>query len=231
MGATSRENAGAGDSERDRLRARVLDGLTERFAHDLNNHLVGVTGHADLVLMDLPAGGPGAVAREDVERIRESASAAASLVAQLASLGAEACAPPRSIDLAHSLASVEDLLRLCVPKTVELSLDLARPLEVEGADEQALRLATLLLLLGVSRAMPGRDGALALEVHDTPSSGSSSAAPELRLTLSAWMLEFYTRCDGEATLGQVRASMATPVHDEHLRVSLYRFWQAGLLRF
>ncbi len=53
--------------------------------------------------------------------------------------------------------------------------------------------------------------------------------PELRLQLSAWMLELYRRCDGRP-LDVVRASMSASAHDAHLQASVFRFWHAGLLR-
>ena len=58
----------------------ALGTLAGGIAHDLNNALTAISGHAELALAALDAGAP---ARSDVEEIRRAASRAASITRQL----------------------------------------------------------------------------------------------------------------------------------------------------
>jgi hypothetical protein len=53
--------------------------------------------------------------------------------------------------------------------------------------------------------------------------------PELRLPLSAYMLEIYRRADGTQSLSELRASLAPTVPDEHVRAALFRGYHASVL--
>jgi len=57
----------------------------------------------------------------------------------------------------------------------------------------------------------------------------SPGLPEIRLNLSAYMLEIYRTADGTRTVAQLRERLAPTAPDEHVRAALFRGYHASVL--
>jgi len=57
----------------------------------------------------------------------------------------------------------------------------------------------------------------------------SPGLPELRLNLSAYMLEIYRCADGTRTLAELRAALGPRAPDDHVRAALFRGYHASVL--
>ncbi|MHC4952450.1 MAG: histidine kinase dimerization/phospho-acceptor domain-containing protein [Planctomycetota bacterium] len=82
-------------------RLEILGRLVGYVAHDLNNMLTAVSGHADLLLQSVDENGP---EREWVEQIREAGRYAARLTHRLLAFGDGGAPRPRTLDLDQQIA-------------------------------------------------------------------------------------------------------------------------------
>jgi signal transduction histidine kinase len=104
-------------------RLNTLSILGAGIAHDLNNFL-GVIHTSAQLLQEPEADGP---ARRErlLARILASSGRAAALTGRLLGFARRAPETPRVLDLAQELAQLEDLLRLLLPRNVQLRLERA----------------------------------------------------------------------------------------------------------
>jgi two-component system, cell cycle sensor histidine kinase and response regulator CckA len=121
-------------------------------AHDFNNVLTAILGHADLALETLP---PGAAERTDVEAIRAAAQHAAALTRQLLAFSRKQILQPRNIDLNGLVRELERMIRRLVAANIEIDLQLAPDLGVVRADPAQLGQVVLNLVVNAQDAMPG----------------------------------------------------------------------------
>jgi len=164
-----------------RERAKALDGLhlvAGGVAHDFNNVLTSVLGYAELAAAELPAGHPAGESLEEVIRGSERASL---LAGRLLAFSGRGATPSETLDVAREVASLIDLLRSAIPKSIALEVDA----QVDGAHVRAQRVQlqqiVMNLILNASEATPapsrvrvaisraaavGREGEVRIEVAD-----------------------------------------------------------------
>lgn len=123
-------------------------------AHDLNNLLCAVKSSADLVLLNLEEGVvPGS---KDLTRISLAADRAAQLTSRLMGFARREAEGLSSMDLGKEVSEMEGTLRLILPRTVELRIDVpaGHPIVVQSS---RLRLEQMLvnLVANARDAMPG----------------------------------------------------------------------------
>lgn len=104
-------------------RLNTLAILGAGLTHDLNNLMTVVGSSAELLQEELPPEpGPG---RRSIERILAASRQARSLTARLMGFVRRDAVPPRMLLLAEELALLEDLVRLLLPRSVELRMEAA----------------------------------------------------------------------------------------------------------
>jgi two-component system, cell cycle sensor histidine kinase and response regulator CckA len=126
---------------------RVAGGV----AHDLNNVLTVINGHADLLLATLPAGDP---ARVDMEHIRRAGGRGADLAGQLLSLWKRSPPSVRSVDPSVVVRDAVPTLRALLGPRVALDLDLDGPVPAIQADPRGIEQILVNLVRNASEAMP-----------------------------------------------------------------------------
>lgn len=138
-------------------RLESLETLAGRVAHDANNLLVSVMGHAGLAAMR---------ADEEtalrLERLQAAAEQAAQLNAQLLSLAGRDGFSAQAIDLSAFVAGAEPLLRATVAPQATLQLSLSETLPPITGDPGRLQQALLGLARNASEALEGNDGTITI---------------------------------------------------------------------
>lgn len=171
--------AGHDLTELKRLEAQLLHAqkmeavgrLAGGVAHDFNNVLTAIVGHADLVLMDLPADSPAA---GDVREIVRAVDRAASLTRQLLAFSRRQMLQPRTISLATVTSEMLGMLRRLIGEDIELRTELKSPALVH-ADPVQMEQVILNLAVNSRDAMP-LGGKLTLTVDEVAISPAQAGA-------------------------------------------------------
>src|SRR5216110_3175322 len=131
-------------------------------AHDFNNILTAITGHAELLLEDLGHHDP---RRADVDEIRRSAERAAGLTRQLLAFSRQQVLQPKVVDLNALVLDMDKLLRRLIGEDVELATVLDPTLGRVTADPGQLEQVIVNLAVNARDAMP-QGGKLTLETKN-----------------------------------------------------------------
>jgi nitrogen-specific signal transduction histidine kinase/ActR/RegA family two-component response regulator len=131
-------------------------------AHDFNNILTAVNGYAELLLMQLPPGGP---EHQEVHEIRQAVARAASLTRQLLAFSRKQVIQPQALNLNQVVMSLEGMLRRLLGEDIDLALSLGEGLGLVLADPGQMEQVVLNLAVNARDAMP-RGGKLHLETAD-----------------------------------------------------------------
>jgi two-component system, cell cycle sensor histidine kinase and response regulator CckA len=113
------------ENESERLQAQLnqaqkmesVGRLAGGVAHDFNNMLNVILGHAELALDDLPKGSP---LRESLEAIKTSAEHSADLTHQLLAFARKQTIAPKTLDLNETVASMLKMLERLIGEDVDL---------------------------------------------------------------------------------------------------------------
>src|SRR5205809_352974 len=131
-------------------------------AHDFNNILTAITGHAELLLEALGLNYP---RRADVDEIRRSAERAAGLTRQLLAFSRQQVLQPKVVDLNALVLDMDKLLRRLIGEDVELATVLDPTLGRVTADPGQLEQVIVNLAVNARDAMP-QGGKLTLETRN-----------------------------------------------------------------
>ena len=131
-------------------------------AHDFNNILTAITGHAELLLEDLGLHDP---RRADVDEIRRSAERAAGLTRQLLAFSRQQVLQPKVVDVNALVLDMDKLLRRLIGEDVELATVLDPALGRVKADPGQLEQVIVNLAVNARDAMPD-GGKLTLETRN-----------------------------------------------------------------
>lgn len=129
-------------------------------AHEFNNLMQIVIGHADLAAMDA---GPLSPLQPDLASIRSAAERAAALTSQLLHFAGRYRGSRRPLDLAATIQQL-DVLRNALGPTVPLELALS-PVPMTLADPHQIQLALVELAVNAREAMPA-GGRFRIEVRE-----------------------------------------------------------------
>jgi two-component system, cell cycle sensor histidine kinase and response regulator CckA len=119
-------------------------------AHDFNNALTVITGHAELLIQQLDD----AQVREGAEHIREAALRASALARQLLSLERSGDGEKEFIDVNAVLLGLQSLVARVLDARVTLTLELAPELQPIYCATAALEQITMNLVVNARDAMP-----------------------------------------------------------------------------
>jgi len=136
-------------------------------AHDFNNLLVGMLGHADLALTQLPGDAP---ARQNIEEVIASAQRAADLANQLLAYAGEGKFVVEAVSLSDLVQEMHNLVEVSISKKAILELDLCRRMPAVKCDTTQIRQVIMNLIVNASDALEGRPGTISIRtgsVHRT----------------------------------------------------------------
>lgn len=142
--------------------ARKLESLglmAGGLAHDFNNFLLAILGNADLLDRDLAAGKPGT---ELLNEIRKAASRAADLCNQLLIYSGKGKTSFQPLDLSLTLREMLPMLKVAIPRTIALRLDLADNLPLIGGDLGQIHQMVMNLIVNASEAIGSESGIITL---------------------------------------------------------------------
>ncbi len=149
------------DRQRQTDRIASLGRLAGGIAHDFNNLMTVVTGHAELVLDELPRDSRTA---RDVREIRSAGLRAAALTDQLLTFSRRRPGDPAPLDLGRLLRQMEPDLREAVGSETELLVDVAPGAGRVEADPAQMKRLIDHLAANARDAMP-KGGRLAMSVR------------------------------------------------------------------
>jgi signal transduction histidine kinase/ActR/RegA family two-component response regulator len=154
--AREREQAAAAvaAAQARRAEARRLEAVGELaggFAHDVNNLLSPILGHAEMALQDVP---PGSVIAQDLEQIGLAARRARDLTRRLLAFSRRSVLARRPVDLSELVLGLEVMLRQLVGERVALQIAAAPGLPAVMADTAELEVALVNLAVNARDAMP-----------------------------------------------------------------------------
>jgi two-component system cell cycle sensor histidine kinase/response regulator CckA len=133
------------------LRMDAIGRLAGGLAHDFNNVLTAIHGHAELAAQGLPEGEP---ARRDLEEIRAISTRATALTSQVLAFSRSQVLHPKPIDLNALLPEIEFMLRYVVRENVDLAILLGLDVDIVFADAGRLEQVLVNLVANGSDAMP-----------------------------------------------------------------------------
>jgi len=140
--------------ERQLLQAQKMESvgtLAGGIAHDFNNILTGILGHADLAMMDLPAGSS---IRSDLQEISKLGRRAATLISQLLAFSRRAVTHKQPLELGPVIKETAKILQRTFPETIAVKVNLAEGLKTVEADVTQMQQVLMNLCVNARDAMP-----------------------------------------------------------------------------
>jgi signal transduction histidine kinase len=150
----------------------AIGGLAAGVAHDFNNVLSVIIGHADLLLLE---GGKSDPYRDSVEEIRNAAARAADLTRQLLAFSRQQILQPRRTDISTIVASMTKMLRRLIGEDIDLDIP-APPTTPVMVDPGQMAQVILNLAVNARDAMPN-GGRLEIATRDVVVGESSPDHP------------------------------------------------------
>ena len=153
------------EEERARLEEQVqhsqklesLGILAGGIAHDFNNLLTGILGNSELAMRHLERSSPGIGYLEDVV---DSADKAAELCRQMLAYSGKGKFVLGMLDLRKEIEEMMHLIKVLVPKKVNLSLNFPKSLPAIKGDGAQVRQVIMNLLINASEAISDEKGAV-----------------------------------------------------------------------
>jgi signal transduction histidine kinase/CheY-like chemotaxis protein len=139
------------DQLRQAQRMEAIARLAGGIAHDFNNLLMAILGHAEILLLRLPATDP---ARPNIETIQDTAERAAALTRQLVTFSRKQVIAPRVLDLNAVVSDMDKILRRLIGEDVELVYRLDPEVGRFKADAGQVEQVILNLAVNARDAMP-----------------------------------------------------------------------------
>ncbi len=129
--------------------------LAGGIAHDFNNLLMGILGNADMLLDELRCP-PGP--RAHLTEISSSARRAAELCRQMLAYAGRGSSRAELLDISQLIEDVSDLLKVNLPASARIRLDLARDLPPVDGDAAQLGQVVFSLVTNAVEALGNSDG-------------------------------------------------------------------------
>ena len=150
------------DQYRQAQKLESVGRLAGGVAHDFNNLLTVINGYSDMVLGDLPAGGP---LHDSVTEIRIAGERAAALSRQLLVLSRKQVIQPKDVNLNDIIVEVERMLGRVIGEDIRLECVLSPCLGSVLADSGQLHQVLMNLAINARDAMP-TGGTLRIETRN-----------------------------------------------------------------
>jgi signal transduction histidine kinase/ActR/RegA family two-component response regulator len=153
----------------------ALGTLAGGVAHDFNNVLAAILGHAEALAAELPPDAPG---REDAVQIATAARRAKGVVQQILAFARRRPTEARPVDVAAAVREELPLVRAAMPAHLEIALRLDPDAGSVRADPTHLHQILLNLSANARDAMQDGGGRLGIEVSRADA-GTEGAPPGL----------------------------------------------------
>ena len=158
------------EAEQEAMRTQIIQSqkmealgtLAGGIAHDFNNILSALSGFADLAAIDVA---PGSRVAKNIGNIQEACRRAEELVAQILSFSRQRPIAPVPIKPAVIVKEITKLLRVSLPRNIDLHTDLHSS-AVVLADPIQIHQVLLNLCTNAGHAMRGTGGTLTIEMRD-----------------------------------------------------------------
>jgi two-component system cell cycle sensor histidine kinase/response regulator CckA len=151
----------------------AVGGLAAGVAHDFNNVLAVILGHADLLLGEPNLSND---MRESLGEIRGATVRAAELTQRLLAFGRQQVLQPRKTDLNQIVAGMGKMLKRLVGEDVELVVGVAAEAAMALVDPSQMEQVVLNLVTNAREAMP-RGGTLTIQVSNVHVAEAAGGAP------------------------------------------------------
>ena len=151
---SSREITHMAELEKQLLQSQKLEAvglLTGGLAHDFNNILASILGHAEILLEDLPEGSE---LNQNARVIKLSVNRGASLIRQLLAFARLQVMHPHAIDLNAGVEATKSMLAGSLGDHFVLDVDLDPDMKKVYADPGQIEMAIVNLVLNARDAMP-----------------------------------------------------------------------------
>ncbi|MFZ5862859.1 MAG: hybrid sensor histidine kinase/response regulator [Nitrospirota bacterium] len=182
--SVTRDITGQKQAEAERLRLehqlqqshklQALGTLAGGVAHDFNNILTIISGHAELAAASVPSDHP---ARQHVQAITRAGARAAELVRRILLFSRPQDTDYRPVNLPAVVDEAVQLLRATLPTTIEIRTQFASRLPTIVAN--AAQIHQIVMNLGSNAAYAMRDQGGVLEVRLEPATVGDAAGPDL----------------------------------------------------
>lgn len=165
-------------------RLAALGRVASSAAHDFNNVLTAILGHADLLELELPAGAVATRGLEDLDEIRVAVTRGAKLVEELLAFGRKRPAGEQAIDLARSLAGLDSLLRRVAGDGIEVEARIEAGLPAVRMDLERFERLIVNLVVNARHAIearPGQQGRIELSLDRVRDGMGAAGGESVRL--------------------------------------------------
>jgi PAS domain S-box-containing protein len=157
-------------------RMEAVGQLAGGLAHEFNNLLTVINGHADLIQVRVDPADP---VMHDAKEIKAAGKSAARLTRQLLALSRHQVLSPRVLDLNQLILGIEEMLQRSVGEQIEIVTQLGSELDKIHADPGQLELVLLNLAVNARDAMPEGGKLLITTVNLDVNAVSQERYPEL----------------------------------------------------
>lgn len=158
------------------LRADKLSSLgllASGVAHDFNNVLMSISGHAELSLLDLPESSP---VISNIKNIMQASRHAAHLCEQMMLYSGRRNLATECLDISNIIDDIMELLKISAPGNAELRCDLTPGLPLVKADATRLRQIVMNFASNAADALGGKPGVITIKTGEFVHAGSHLAA-------------------------------------------------------
>lgn len=148
------------------LQGQKLEGLgllAGGLAHDFNNILTGVLGHADLARREVPTG---SVVQKHLDHIVAGARAAADLTRQMLAFAGRGHVATQPVSLTRLVADMGHLLQVSISRNVTLRYDFASEIPAVEGDPAQMRQVVMNLILNAAESFGTNSGVITVRVHE-----------------------------------------------------------------
>jgi PAS domain S-box-containing protein len=140
-------------------RLESLGVLAGGIAHDFNNILMGIMGHAELALDELPLLSP---TRESLSEIMVASQRAAELCGQMLAYAGKGRFVKQDVSLQDVIEEILYMLKTCISKKATLNLNLEKSLPFMYGDPSQIRQILMNLVINASEALGDQSGVIAI---------------------------------------------------------------------